>query len=249
VDFENFAEPRPQLATRARDDLEAAVRLLAGNNRGFRLHATYDETIRMALDVFEKIAADGGFGDIPWFFDHAETVTKASLDRIKALGGSVSVQNRMMFQGRAFAGRYGPAAAQNAPPIRAMLDTGLLVAAGTDATRASSYNPWLSLAWLVSGQTIGGLALSPAQNRVDRATALQMYTAAGAELTGEAAVKGTITAGKYADLAVLSADYFTVAEQDISRIESMLTVVGGKIVYAGAAARLAGTPRGAEPER
>jgi len=151
VDFENFAEPRPQLAARARDDLEAAVRLLAGNNWGFRLHATYDETIRMALDVFEKIAADGGFGDIPWFFDHAETVTQASLDRIKALGGSVSVQNRMMFQGRAFAGRYGPAAAQSAPPIRAMLDTGLRVAAGTDATRASSYNPWLSLAWLVSG--------------------------------------------------------------------------------------------------
>jgi len=70
------------------------------------LHATYGETIRMALDVFERIAADGGFGDISRFFDHAETVTQASLDQIKALGGSVSVQNRMMFQGRAFAGRY-----------------------------------------------------------------------------------------------------------------------------------------------
>jgi hypothetical protein len=91
--------------------------------------------------------------------------------------------------------------------------------------------------WLVSGQTIGGPALSPAQNRVDRATALQMYAAAGAELTGEAAVKGTITAGKYADLAVLSADYFTVAEQDISRIESMLTVAGGTIVSAAGGVR------------
>jgi Amidohydrolase family len=107
-----------------------------------------------------------------------------------------------------------------------------LLGAGTDATRASSYNLWLSLVWLVSGQTIGGLALSPAQNGVHRATALQMYTAAGAEPTGEAAVKGTITAGKYADLAVLSADYFTVAGQDISRVESMFTVAGGTIVSA-----------------
>jgi predicted amidohydrolase YtcJ len=72
----------------------------------------------MALDVFEKIAADGGFGDISRFFDHAETVTQASLDQIKALGGSVSVQNRMMFQGRSFAGRYDPAGSRSAPPIR-----------------------------------------------------------------------------------------------------------------------------------
>jgi predicted amidohydrolase YtcJ len=72
------------------------------------LHATYGETIRMALDACEKIAADGGFGDIPWFSDHAETVTQASLDRIKALGGSVSVQNKMMFQGRVVRPGGGP---------------------------------------------------------------------------------------------------------------------------------------------
>ena len=232
ADFENFAEPRPQLADKAKTELEAAARLLLDNGWGFRLHATYDETIRQDLDVFEKIAADGGFPeDTRWFFDHAETVSQESLERIKALGGAVSIQNRMMFQGKAFIDRYGADRAETAPPVRAMLDTGLLVGAGTDATRVSSYNPWLSLSWLVTGRTIGGTRLYPATNRVDRATALEMYTAAGAKLTGEADVKGTITPGKYGDLAILSADYFAVADEDISRIESLLTVTGGKVVY------------------
>ena len=233
ADFENFAEPRPQLTARASQDLEAAARLLLDNGWGFRLHATYDETIRQDLDVFEKIAADGGFPDgTRWLFDHAETVSRSSLDRIKALGGAVSVQNRMMFQGKAFIDRYGAERAATAPPIRAMRDTGLLVAAGTDATRVSSYNPWLSLSWLVTGRTVGDLLLYPAENRVDRATALEMYTSAGAHLTGEADVKGTITEGKYGDLAVLSADYFSVADEDIDRIEALLTVAGGKVVHA-----------------
>ena len=113
-----------------------------------------------------------------------------------------------------------------------MRETGLLVAAGTDATRVSSHNPWLSLSWLVTGRTIGDTLLYPAGNRVDRATALEMYTREGAELTGEADVKGTVTEGGYGDLAVLSADCFSVADEDIDRFEALLTVAGGKVVYA-----------------
>jgi len=139
-----------------------------------------------------------------------------------------------MFQAQPFTDRYGPAAAETAPPIRAMLDAGLTVAAGSDATRAASYNPWLSLSWLVTGKDISGRPLRTGPNLVDRAIALAMYTSAGAELSGEADVKGTISTGKYADLAVLSADYFNVDAADISRIESVLTIVGGKIVWSSA---------------
>jgi predicted amidohydrolase YtcJ len=235
LDYENFAEPRPQLDGRAAAELEAAARLLLERGWGFRLHATYGETIQADLDVFSKIAADGGWPPgTQWFFDHAETATPGSLDRIAALGGGISVQNRMMFQGQLFAARYGAQAAASAPPLRAMLDRGLTVAAGTDATRVSSYNPWLSLGWLVTGRTLSGLPLLGADNRLDRATALDLYTRGGAALTGEQDVKGTITPGKYADLAILSADYFTLAEHDIDRIESLLTVTGGKITYAAA---------------
>lgn len=235
ADFENFSEPRPELASGYEAEFEQAVRLLMENGWGFRLHATYDETIRRDLAVFEKLAAEGLFpGGNRWLFDHAETVSADSLDRIAALGGALSVQNRMSFQGTAFLDRYGAEAASHAPPVRAMLDRGLTVAAGTDATRVSSYNPWVSLHWLVTGRTVGGTALHPAGQPLDRETALGLYTQGGAHLTGEQDVKGILREGCYGDLAILSDDYFTVPEGAIPDIESVLTVVGGRIVYASA---------------
>ncbi|MFI5640465.1 amidohydrolase [Streptomyces goshikiensis] len=235
ADFENFSEPRPELAGGYEAEFEQAVRLLLENGWGFRLHATYDETIRRDLAVFEKLAAEGLFpGGNRWLFDHAETVSGASLDRIAALGGAVSVQNRMSFQGAAFLDRYGAVATSRTPPVRAMLERGLTVAAGTDATRVSSYNPWVSLHWLVTGRTVGGTPLYPAENLVDRETALGLYTRGGARLTGEEDVKGILREGCYGDLAILSRDYFTVPEAAIADIEAVLTVVGGRIVYASA---------------
>ncbi|MGW5691898.1 amidohydrolase [Streptomyces asiaticus] len=235
ADFENFTQPRPELAPDYKAEFEKAVRLLMENGWGFRLHATYDETIRRDLAVFEKLAAEGLFpAGNRWLFDHAETVSADSLDRVAALGGAMSVQNRLSFQGEAFLRRYGPGAAADAPPIRAMLERGLTVAAGTDATRVSTYNPWVALYWLVSGRNIGDLVLRPRTNRIDRQTALTMFTRAGAELTGEEKVKGVLRPGCYADLAILSDDYFTVPEPDIPHIESLLTITGGRIVYATA---------------
>ncbi|AZM93962.1 amidohydrolase [Streptomyces sp. W1SF4] len=233
ADFENFAEPRPALAADYESEFEQAVRLLMENGWGFRLHATYDETIRRDLAVFEKLAAEGLFpAGNRWLFDHAETVRDDSLDRIAALGGSLSVQNRMSFQGRVFLDRYGAAAASRTPPVRAMLDRGLTVAAGTDATRVSSYNPWVALHWLVTGRTVGGTPLYPPAALLDRHEALDLYTRGGARLTGEEDVKGVLREGCFADLAVLSHDYFTVPDDVIPAIESVLTVVGGRIVHA-----------------
>lgn len=233
ADFENFAEPRPEHAPDYEVEFEKAVRLLMENGWGFRLHATYDETIRRDLAVFEKLAAEGLFpGGNRWLFDHAETVSADSLDRIVALGGAMSVQNRLSFQGEAFVRRYGIGAAADAPPIRAMLARGLSVGAGTDATRVSSYNPWIALHWLVTGRTVGDLTIHPPHNRVDRETALEMFTTAGASLTGEQDLKGVLRPGFLGDLTVLSQDYFTVPDPEIPHIEALLTVVGGRIVYA-----------------
>ena len=144
----------------------------------------------------------------------------------------MSVQNRMYFQGAAFENRYGRTATEWAPPVTRLLAAGLTVGAGTDATRVSSYNPWLALHWLITGTDIGGSHLYSRENIVDRATALEMYTVAGAKLSGEADEKGTIEVGKYADLAILSADYFTVADSAVPYIEAELTIAGGRIVYA-----------------
>ncbi|MFF4019700.1 amidohydrolase [Streptomyces sp. NPDC001843] len=235
ADFENFSQPRPDLAPDYEAEFEKAVRLLMENGWGFRLHATYDETIRRDLAVFEKLAADGLFpAGNRWLFDHAETVSPDSLDRVAALGGALSVQNRLSFQGEAFVRRYGTGAAADAPPIGDMLTRGLTVGAGTDATRVSSYNPWVALHWLVSGRTVGDLALRAPRHRLDRETALALFTRSGAALTGEEDVKGVLRPGCYADLAILSEDFLTVAEPVIPHIESLLTVTGGRIVYAAA---------------
>ncbi|HEX9023568.1 MAG TPA: amidohydrolase family protein, partial [Geobacteraceae bacterium] len=138
----------------------------------------------------------------------------------------------MAFQGEYFRERYGKGAAEHAPPIRRMLEMGIPVGAGTDATRVASYNPWVSLYWLVAGRTVGGMRLYPGDNRLGREEALRLYTHGSSWFSGDEDKKGTLASGRLADLAVLSADYLTVPEEEIRRIESVLTIVGGKVVYA-----------------
>ena len=231
ADFEDFLEPRPELPAGMEGELEQVVRHLVANRWPFRLHATYDESISRMLDVFEKVDRDIPFAGLRWFFDHAETITPRNIERVKALGGGIAIQHRMAFQGEYFVDRYGAKAAETTPPIKRMLDAGVAVGAGTDATRVASYNPWTALYWLVSGRTVGGLRLYDASARLDRHTALELWTAGSAWFSSENGQKGRIQAGMLADLAVLSADYFRVDEEAIKAIESVLTVVGGRIVF------------------
>ncbi len=231
ADFEDFLEPRPDLPQSLEAELTEVVTLLAQNRWPFRLHATYDESITRFLNVFEAVNRDVPFNGLRWFFDHAETISERNIERVKALGGGIAVQDRMAFQGEYFIDRYGKQAAEHSPPIRRMLAMGVPVGAGTDATRVASYNPFVSLYWLVTGKTVGGMALYPEANRLDRAEALRRYTVGSAWFTGEENKKGSVEVGKLADLAVLSADYFSVPEEEIKGIESLLTVVGGKVVY------------------
>ena len=232
ADFEDFRQPRPEMTAAMEPDLDAVVRLLVKNRWPFRLHATYDETISRALDTFEKVNRDVPFDGLHWFFDHAETVSDRNLERIAKLGGGIAIQHRMAYQGEFFVQRYGQKAAERTPPFKRMLEMGVQVGAGTDATRVASYDPWNALYWLVTGRTLGGHRLYPQANLIDRETALRLYTQANTWFSNEVGEKGQIKAGQMADLAVLSADYFAVAEDDIRHIVSSLTVVGGKIVYA-----------------
>jgi predicted amidohydrolase YtcJ len=145
------------------------VRHLVEQRWPFRLHATYNESISRMLDVFEKVNRDIPFNGLPWFFDHAETITPQNIERVRALGGGIAIQDRMAFQGEYFVDRYGAKAAEATPPIKRMLAEGVPVGAGTDATRVSSYNPWTSLYWMVSGRTVGGWRCTPKACRADRA--------------------------------------------------------------------------------
>ncbi len=232
ADFEDFRQPRPDLPASMEGDLDEVVRVLAAARWPWRMHATYDETISRALDVFERVDRDIPLSGLNWFFDHAETVSGKSMDRIAALGGGIAVQHRMAYQGEYFVERYGAGAAEATPPVADMIARGIHVSAGTDATRVASYNPWVSLAWLVTGRTVGGLRIYPQRNCLDRETALRMWTENTTWFSNEEGRKGRIEAGQFADLIVPDRDYFACAADEIAGTASDLTVVGGRIVYA-----------------
>jgi predicted amidohydrolase YtcJ len=232
ADFEDFLQPRPDLDNTLETQLESVVRLLAEKRWPFRLHATYNESIERFLNVFEKVNRDIPFNGLHWFFDHAETITDRNIDRTVALGGGIAVQDRMAFQGEYFVDRYGAESARRTPPVRRMLQMGAHVGAGTDATRVASFNPYVSLYWLVSGRTIGGLQIYGEENRMSRDEALRLYTQGSSWFSTEEGVKGSLAPGQLADFAVLSSDFFSIPEEEIRELQSVLTVVGGEVVYA-----------------
>ena len=250
ADFEDFRQPRPEMAPEMEGDLEEVVRVLVQNKWPWRMHATYDETIDRALGVFEKVNRDTPLAGLNWFFDHCETISEKSIDRIAALGGGIAVQHRMAYQGEYFVERYGAGAAEATPPVKRMLEKGVKVSAGTDATRVASYNPWVSLSWLVTGKTVGGMQLYPQRNCLDREAALRMWTENVTWFSNEVGKKGRIEAGMFADLVVPDRDFFACPESEIADTTALLTMVGGKVVYGAGpfAAHDEGAPPPAMPD-
>lgn len=241
-DFEVWGLPQPFYGEKEEKDFERVARLLARNRWPFRFHCTYDETVTLHLNALERIHREFPLSQLHWIVDHTESLSQRNMERIAALGGGVAVQNRIAFQEREFLDRYGPAKAAEAPPIRKMLAAGLPVGAGTDMSRVSSYNPWACLHWLVTGKGEGGLQLLSKETRLDRHTALKLWTD-NAWFSREEAVKGRIAPGLYADFTALSDDYFAVPAPRIRDLESVLTVVDGRVTHATAEfARLAPPP-------
>ncbi len=234
ADFENFLEPRPTPEPVMEEELEAIVRVLVENRWPFRIHGTYDETIERFLNVFERVNQDIPFNGLRFIIDHAETISDRNIERVKALGGGIAVQHRMAFQGEYFVDRYGADAAKQTPPIKKMLEMGVPVGGGTDATRVASYNPFVSLYWMITGKTLGGLDLYDGSNQLDRETALYLWTKGSSWFSGEDQAKGALIPGEYADLAVLSSDLMSIDEEEIKSLTSVMTVMGGDIVYADA---------------
>lgn len=234
-DFENFLAPQPLLQERPtwREDIKKIIRLHVDKGWPFRIHATYGESIANILDVIEEVNTEtnGKLAQERWLFDHAETVGEEALERIKALNGGIAIQARMAYAGEFFVERYGADKAKQAPPVKKMMQMGLPVGAGTDGTRVASYNPWPALYWLVSGKTVGDFQLAEEANKLSREEALHLYTQGSAWVSKEEDVKGTLEQGMYADFAMLTEDYFTVPETQINALKSVLTVVGGTVVY------------------
>lgn len=231
-DFEDFSYPRPELPKRMESDLRPVLEFLFENRWPIRFHCTYEQSAHRLLSLVEEVGRDQGLDELNWIFDHGETVSEHTMERVTRLGGGISYQNRIAFQATAYRDRYGEAALRAVMPVRKMMASGAPVAAGTDATRVSSYNPWLAIHWAVSGKGRGGDVIWASDNRLSREEALRHWTTAGAWFSREQGKKGQLAPGQLADIAVLDRDYFNVAEGEIADVTSDLTLTGGAVVYA-----------------
>jgi predicted amidohydrolase YtcJ len=217
--------------TEAKEKFRKLLSFFAEAGYNFHLHTTQDNTARQLLTVIEEVNRETPFARQRIAFAHLEDATPKTIGRIKQLGGGVSVQDRMVLTGERNVELWGQSKARNAPPLRTLIDSGVPLGAGTDAFRSGNYSPMLSLWWLITGKTVAGTPIRDPKQNVTRAEALRMYTMGSAWFTFAEKRKGSIEAGKFADLAVLNADYLTVGEDQIRSIESVLTMVGGRVVY------------------
>ncbi|MEM6848848.1 MAG: amidohydrolase [Pseudomonadota bacterium] len=229
-DYEIFADARPDIDDGAEDYQRQVMTVLGEGGWPFRQHVTYDETGDRLLPVYEDVARGAGLTP-GWFIDHVETFSQRNLERIAALGGGIALQNRIQFQAEDFVSNYGPDALRRTPNFRAILDLGVPVGGGTDATRVTSFNPWYSIQWMATGLSRGGMRMYDDANLLSREEALRLWTTGSAWFTGDADRKGAITPGQMADFAVLDRDYFAVSDLEIANLKSDLTVLGGKVVY------------------
>lgn len=229
-DYEIFKEARPDIDADAEEIQEKVMTVLGENQWPFRQHITYDETGDRLLPVYEKIAKGPGLTP-GWFIDHVETFSERNLERIAKLGGGVALQNRLQFQAEDFAALYGMDALKKTPNFRAILDLGIPVGGGTDATRVTSYNPWFSIQWMSTGLSRGGMRMYDDANLLTREEALRLWTTGSSWFTGDQGRKGAITPGQLADFAVLDRDYFAVTDSEIAKLQSVLTVLGGTVVH------------------
>ena len=141
----------------------------------------------------------------------------------------MAVQNHLYLAGPSLVAYWGQARAALTTPVRMYLDAGLPVSSGTDAP-VVPYPPLWTLYHFVSRDTLSGGVLGVDQ-RVTRQEALRMATMGNAWLTMEEADKGSIEAGKLADLVVLSDDPMTCPEPRLRDAAVLATIVAGRVVY------------------
>lgn len=206
----------------------------ADRGMSLTMHWPRDVAVGQLLDIFERVNRETPIAALRWSIAHLNDASPRSLERMKALGVGWTVQDAMYFGGAQFVKQAGAEAARRVPPVETASRIGVAVGAGTDAHRVASYNPFTALQWFLDGKTVGGVAIRGPEETPSRAEALRFYTTGSAWFSHDEGKLGSLEVGKLADLAVLSKDYMTVPIDQIGSTESLLTMVGGKIVYAAA---------------
>jgi predicted amidohydrolase YtcJ len=198
------------------------------------MHVASDATARQILDIIEDVNRGHPIGNLRWMLTHLENATPPTLVRMKALNMGYGIQNKLYFEGEKFVEHLGASMALRSPPIKTAIETGVIVSGGTDFP-GSPYNPWFSIQWFLDGKTQSGLSMRGPEEAPSRLEALRIFTHNGAWTSFDEDERGSLEVGKLADLAVLSADYMSVPTEEISTMESLLTIVGGRTVHAAGA--------------
>ena len=206
----------------------------ADHGLSLTMHWPRDASVGQLLDIFERVDRNTPIAPLRWSIAHLNDASPRTLERMKALGVGWTVQDAMYFGGALFVEQAGAQAARRVPPVNTAQKIGVVIGAGTDAHRVASYNPFTALQWFLDGKTVAGVGIRGPEETPTRAEALRFYTLGSAWFSHDDGKRGSLEAGKLADLAVLSKDYMTVPVDQIGGIESLLTLVGGKIVYASA---------------
>jgi predicted amidohydrolase YtcJ len=201
--------------------------------RGIQVHqhAASDRAAAAILDCFEAVNKEIPLAGLRWQIAHIENASEETLRRMKALNMGWAVQDRLLYAGHIVSKVLGPAASKRAPPIKTALKIGLHVAGGTDSDQVAPYNPFVSIRWLLDGKVIDGTPMRGPEESPNRDEALRMYSLNSAWFTFDETSRGSLEAGKYADLAVLSGDYLSAPVEEVGDLHSVLTMVGGKAVY------------------
>jgi len=198
---------------------EPTARMIAKHGWLLQQHSITIKENDFHLDAFRSIAREHPIDRLRWSIIHLQSIDEPRLKALKELGCGASAQTWT------YLGTGG------GPPFRRIVESGIRAGVGTDSTNVSALDPWVSLFYMTTGRNVAGVLTNDGQ-QVSRVDALRLYTEGAAWFSFDDHQIGSFIAGKYADFAVLSHDYLTVPEQMIRRIESVMTMVGGKVVHA-----------------
>jgi len=230
ITFDMNNNDRPTQAQK--DQYYQIIKWAAERGMMLTMHWNRDASVDELLSLFEKLNKEVPITGLRWSIAHLNDASETTLKRMKALGMGWTVQDAMYFGGEQFQQQNGVDAARRVPPVNTAKRIGVPIGAGTDAHRVASYNPFTALKWFLDGKTVGGVAIRGPEETPTRADALRFYTIGSAWFSRDEGKRGSLEVGKVADLAVLSKDYISVPVDEIGSIESLLTMVGGKIVFA-----------------
>jgi predicted amidohydrolase YtcJ len=218
----------PDEATR--DRFYEVIRWAASQGMAVTIHWAEGDSVSVLLDLYERLNKEIPITRLRWSIAHLDDVSVDALTRMKALGIGWTMQDAMYFAGDRMRATKGDAT-RRMPPIMTAMRAGVIVGAGTDAHRVASYNPFIALQWMLDGKTVGGNPTRGTDETPSREQALRLYTLNSAWFSFDEDKRGSLEVGKLADFAILDQDYFSIPVERIGRTVSLLTVVGGKVVY------------------